>query len=203
VLSHRACPQQEWRKVKESNHRDLRLGSVFKTDCPPLGATFQNGCPGAIRTRDRRLRRAVLWSTELRDMIIGVPGYDPGRLQPSAAPAYKAEPHASADAVVMVRAAGFEPAISSVRGRQERPGFPTPCLKMATRSGYDPLSTHGQCVSHTSSFTGLELGARGPTRTDTGRLLEPLPLPLGYARVVDTPGNDPGPDRLRAGRSAH
>jgi hypothetical protein len=30
-----------WRKVKESNHRDLRLGSVFKTDCPPLGATFQ------------------------------------------------------------------------------------------------------------------------------------------------------------------
>jgi hypothetical protein len=27
---------------------------------------------------------------------------------------------------------------------------------------------------------------------------------LGYAHeLVDTPGNDPGPDRLRAGRSAH
>jgi hypothetical protein len=51
-------------------------------------------------------------------MMVGVPGYDPGRLQPSAAPAYKAEPHASADAVAtkMVRASGFEPPISCARG---------------------------------------------------------------------------------------
>jgi len=26
---------------------------------------------------------------------------------------------------------------------------------------------------------------------------------LGYRRVEDAPGNDPGPDRLRAGRSAN
>ena len=32
--------------------------------------------------------------------VIGAPGFDPGRLQQSAAPVYKTEPHASADAAV-------------------------------------------------------------------------------------------------------
>jgi hypothetical protein len=33
----------------------------------PPRTTFRNGCPGATRTRDPRLRTAVLCSTELRD----------------------------------------------------------------------------------------------------------------------------------------
>jgi hypothetical protein len=37
-------------------------------------------------------------------LLIGAPGFDPGRLQQSAAPVYKTEPHASADAVRRVRA---------------------------------------------------------------------------------------------------
>ena len=35
---------------------------------------------------------------------VGAPGFDPGRLQQSAAPVYKTEPHASADAVQRIRA---------------------------------------------------------------------------------------------------
>src|SRR5438132_593656 len=34
-------------------------------------------------------------------------------------------------------------------------------------------------------------GAHGPTRTDTGRLLEPLPLPLGYMRLANQVGLEP------------
>ena len=37
-------------------------------------------------------------------LLVGAPGFDPGRLQQSAAPVYKTEPHASADAVRRVRA---------------------------------------------------------------------------------------------------
>ena len=37
-------------------------------------------------------------------LLVGVPGFDPGRLQQSAAPIYKTEPHASADAVQRMRA---------------------------------------------------------------------------------------------------
>ena len=47
-------------------------------------------------------------------LFVGAPGFDPGRLQQSAAPVYKTEPHASADAV-LVGVAGFEPATSSFR----------------------------------------------------------------------------------------
>jgi hypothetical protein len=36
--------------------------------------------------------------------MVGAPGFDPGRLQQSAAPVYKTEPHASADAVQRMRA---------------------------------------------------------------------------------------------------
>ena len=34
-------------------------------------------------------------------LLVGAPGFDPGRLQQSAAPVYKTEPHASADAVLV------------------------------------------------------------------------------------------------------
>src|SRR5205085_7700068 len=47
-------------------------------------------------------------------LLVGAPGFEPGRLQQSAAPAYKTEPHTSADAV-LVGVAGFEPATSSFR----------------------------------------------------------------------------------------
>ena len=47
-------------------------------------------------------------------LLVGAPGFDPGGLQQSAAPVYKTEPHASADAVV-IGVAGFEPATSSFR----------------------------------------------------------------------------------------
>jgi hypothetical protein len=36
--------------------------------------------------------------------MVGAPGYDPGRLQQSAAPVYKTELHTSADAVLLMRA---------------------------------------------------------------------------------------------------
>jgi hypothetical protein len=36
--------------------------------------------------------------------MVGTPGFDPGRLQQSAAPVYKTEPHTSADAVQRMRA---------------------------------------------------------------------------------------------------
>jgi hypothetical protein len=39
--------------------------------------------------------------------MVGAPDYDPGRLQQSAAPVYKTEPHASADAVQRMRAIFF------------------------------------------------------------------------------------------------
>jgi hypothetical protein len=39
--------------------------------------------------------------------MVGAPGFDPGRLQQSAAPVYKTELHASADAVQIMRAIIF------------------------------------------------------------------------------------------------
>ena len=36
-------------------------------------------------------------------LLVGAPGVEPGRLQLSAAPVYKTEPHASADAVQRMR----------------------------------------------------------------------------------------------------
>lgn len=47
-------------------------------------------------------------------LLVGAPGYDPDRLQQSAAPVYKTEPHASADAVQRMRAIFSS---SSVLGR--------------------------------------------------------------------------------------
>jgi hypothetical protein len=141
---------------------------VFKTGCRPLQRSHPDGCPGAIRTRGPRLRRAVLWSTELRDMMVGVPGYDPGRLQPSAAPAYKAEPHASADAVVtkMVRASGFEPLISCVRGTRFCRAKLHPD-EMATCTGIEPVSLDRQPSRLARCVTGHEVGVLSETRTRT------------------------------------
>ena len=46
--------------------------------------------------------------------VVGAPGYDPGRLQQSAAPVYKTELHASADAVLMTDDRGQSRYLSSV-----------------------------------------------------------------------------------------
>jgi hypothetical protein len=51
-------------------------------------------------------------------LMVGAPGYDPGRLQQSAAPVYKTEPHASADAVQRMRAI-----FSSSRAADGRSGW--------------------------------------------------------------------------------
>jgi hypothetical protein len=40
-------------------------------------------------------------------LLVGAPGYDPGRLQQSAAPVYKTELHTSADAVQRMHAIFF------------------------------------------------------------------------------------------------
>src|SRR5262249_49879194 len=40
-----------------------------------------------------------IWTHEY-GKLVGAPGFDPGRLQQSAVPVYKTEPHASADAVI-------------------------------------------------------------------------------------------------------
>jgi hypothetical protein len=58
----------------------------------------------------------------------------------------------------MVKAAGFEPAISSVRGRRERPGFPMPCRigdlhgtrtrrNRLDRPTASPAASQADCVS--------------------------------------------------------
>ena len=40
-------------------------------------------------------------------LMVGAPGFDPGRLHQPATPVYKTEPHASADAVQRMRAIFF------------------------------------------------------------------------------------------------
>jgi hypothetical protein len=48
------------RKLKESNPRDALPGPVFKTGCPPLGASFQeSGWPDSNR-RPPRPERGTL-----------------------------------------------------------------------------------------------------------------------------------------------
>jgi hypothetical protein len=51
-------------------------------------------------------------------LLVGAPGFDPGRLQQSAAPVYKTEPHASAGAVQRIRAI-----FSSSRAENGRSGW--------------------------------------------------------------------------------
>jgi hypothetical protein len=51
-------------------------------------------------------------------LVVGAPGYDPGRLQQSAAPVYKTELHSSADAVQGMRAMFF-----SLRAENGRSGW--------------------------------------------------------------------------------
>jgi len=73
-------------------------------------------------------------------LLVGAPGFDPGRLQQSAAPVYKTEPHASADAVI--------PGCATLRKwRAVRDSNPSrsidsraasPHWSMEDASGYDP-----------------------------------------------------------------
>ena len=73
---------------------------------------------------------------------------------------------------------------------------------MATRRGFDPLSPRRQRGRLTRCVTGRELVRAVRLERTLYALSTHSLCRLGYARVVDTPGNDPGPDRLRAGRSA-
>lgn len=62
VLNHSASGG--WRRVKESNPRAVVPGPVFKTGCPPLGATLhmtnKMRTPSKIRTCDPLIRSQVL-----------------------------------------------------------------------------------------------------------------------------------------------
>jgi hypothetical protein len=69
--------------------------------------------------------------------MVGAPGFDPGRLQQSAAPVYKTELHASADAV-LVGVAGFEPVTSSFRTKSASRLRYTP--EVARCTGLEPVS---------------------------------------------------------------
>src|SRR5215467_4681096 len=83
-------------------------------------------------------------------LLVGAPGYDPGRLQQSAAPAYKTELHASADAV-LVGVAGFEPATSSFRTKSASRLRYTPELARCT--GVEPVSLDRQSSCLTRCIT--------------------------------------------------
>src|SRR5205823_13630274 len=126
--------------------------------------------------------------------MVGAPGYDPGRLQQSAAPVYKTEPHASADAVQRMRAifnprpnppphagegregemvgvAGFEPATSSFRTKSASRLRYTPELARCT--GLEPVSLDGQSSCLTRCITaqsdrGRGDRARSPRSTKSG-----------------------------------
>ena len=97
-------------------------------------------------------------------LLVGAPGFDPGRLQQSAAPVYKTEPHASADAVQRMRArsrlksrqkmvgvAGFEPATSSFRTKSASRLRYTP--GMARCTGLEPVSLDRQSSCLTRCIT--------------------------------------------------
>ena len=144
--------------------------------------------------------------------MVGAPGYDPGRLQQSAAPVYKTELHTSADAVLLMRAILSS---SHTNGRSgwiltSAPHVPNVMLyqaephsdELARCMGIKPISTARQAVclvrciaAQLVRLAGLEPALHGLSNRSLYR--------LGYRRVEDAPGNDPGPDRLRAGRSAN
>jgi len=78
--------------------------------------------------------------------MVGALGYDPSRLQQSAAPVYKTEPHASADAVLLMRT-------EDGRQRTEKrsifirpPSSVVRPLKLARCMGIKPISTARQAV---------------------------------------------------------
>src|SRR6266446_7514165 len=83
-------------------------------------------------------------------LMVGAPGFEPGRLQQSAAPVYKTEPHASADAV-LVGVAGFEPATSSFRTKSASRLRYTP--EMARCTGLEPVSLDRQSSCLTRCIT--------------------------------------------------
>ena len=122
----------------------------------PPRATFRAGCPGATRTRDPRLRTAVLCSTELRDK--------------------RSCRARAASACEMVRVVGFEPTASCVRGRNS-PGLSYTLL--ALRREIESLSPDRQSGRLTRCVTERKIGASGPTRTATECALNALPLPIG------------------------
>lgn len=74
-------------------------------------------------------------------------------------------------------------------------------LQMATCRGFDPLSLARQASRITRCATGH--GVHGVTRTPTERVLNAVPLPLGYMdELVDLRGVEPRARGLRGRRSA-
>jgi hypothetical protein len=139
----------------------------------PPRATFRAGCPGATRTRDPRLRTAVLCSTELRDK--------------------RSSRAQAATARKLVRVVGFEPTASCVRGRNS-PGLSYTLL--ALRREIESLSPDRQSGRLTRCVTERRIGASGPTRTATECALNALPLPIGVqthaiAKLEDQAGFEP------------
>ena len=86
--------------------------------------------------------------------MVGVHGYDPCRLQRSAAPVYKTEPHPVLTPK-LVCVAGFDPAASCSRSRRSSRLSYTQILAICT--GLEPVSPHGQCGSLTRCFADPEL----------------------------------------------
>jgi hypothetical protein len=80
---------------------DPEVTTVFGTACRPFGRTFlylayRIGVEPTSSTFGGSRSSAEL---PVACLLVGAPGVEPGRLQQSAAPVYKTEPHASADAV--------------------------------------------------------------------------------------------------------
>jgi hypothetical protein len=122
---------------RATSHANSPAGTLVP---PPIARTPAAGSRHSAREQDAPACRPPVC------LMVGAPGYDPGRLQQSAAPVYKTEPHDSADAVQricaryllnrarkMVGVAGFEPATSSFR------------TKSASRLRYTPeVARHGR-----------------------------------------------------------
>jgi hypothetical protein len=91
-LSRRRLPL--WDDHEESNARDALPGLVFKTSCPPLGASFQeSGWPDSNRRPPRPERGAL---TKLRyNPLIGTGGFEQRPPRPDTAPPAGFEPAAS------------------------------------------------------------------------------------------------------------
>ena len=134
-------------------------------------------------------------------VVVGVLGVDPSRLQLSAAPAYKAEPHAGADAAKLVRVGGLEPPISCARGTRFRQaklypdwrpvGVTIPSHRVDSAAASPNASRAVVCTGRlerpldalsTRSLCRLEyvhVDQAGLREGFRRRLKRPLPLPLG------------------------
>jgi hypothetical protein len=172
---------------------------VFKTRCRAVGDRSVFGVPSEIRTPSLPHRRRTLCSNELRERIFGPRPGNRTRAIYGDLPlrVYKAQPHASADAVFAAACIG-------------QGGVIRICDLMRPRQRFRRAKLHpdGAPCGERSRLTGStdrppHLMRNGATQlVCTGRLERPPNAVsgqrlcrLGYVHVlVDTPGNDPGSD---------